>query len=54
LNSMLEAKTGKITVGKELAEVLKRDEMMFGTGPEGALKAIQVSQVGGLMVKLNG
>jgi hypothetical protein len=30
-------------VGDELASVLKKDEGMFGTGPEGALKAIQVS-----------
>jgi len=37
------AKTAKISVGDELAGVLKRDQDMFGLGPEAALKAIQVS-----------
>jgi len=37
------AKTARISVGDELAGVLKRDQDMFGLGPEAALKAIQVS-----------
>jgi hypothetical protein len=40
---MMKTKSAKIRVGDELAGVLKKDEGMFGTGPEGALKAIQVS-----------
>ena len=40
---MIKTKSAKISVGNELAGVLKNDEGMFGTGPEGALKAIQVS-----------
>jgi len=40
---MIKTKSAKISVGNELAGVLKKDEGMFGTGPEGALKAIQVS-----------
>ena len=40
---MMKSKSAKIRVGDELAGVLKKDEGMFGTGPEGALKAIQVS-----------
>jgi hypothetical protein len=40
---MKKTKSAKIRVGDELAKGLKREEGMFGTGPEGALKAIQVS-----------
>ena len=39
---MMQTKSAKISVGEELASSLKREEEMFGTGPEGALKAIQV------------
>jgi hypothetical protein len=40
---MMKTKSAKISIGNELASGLKKDEGMFGTGPDGALKAIQVS-----------
>jgi hypothetical protein len=40
---MIKTTSAKIRVSDELAGVLKKDAGMFGTGPEGALKAIQVS-----------
>jgi hypothetical protein len=40
---MKKTESAKIRVGDELASSLKKDEGMFGTGTEGALKAIQVS-----------
>ena len=39
----MKTKSAKIRVGDDLAGVLKKDKGMFGTGPDGALKAIQVS-----------
>ena len=50
---MIKTKSAKISVGNELAGVLRQDEGMFGTGPEGALKAIQVSYPEPFVVELS-